>query len=97
MSDRVRTIDIQIGQEVPDPKLGVSFKFLANSAAAKENVASVSNFQADGTYFFIKIRSSNPTEMKASFQRFLETAIGVVKEMSPEVDEMLGTSSFDVS
>ena len=96
MSDIIKTVDIHIGSDAAHPKLGVTLNAVTNSHDAKANLSALKNVKADGVYFLISIQSTHAEELRSAFQTFLETAIGVAKEMSPEIDQVVGDSFFEV-
>ena len=96
MSDIIKTVDIHIGSDAAHPKLGVTLNAVTNSHDAKANLSALKNVKADGVYFLISIQSTQAEELRSAFQTFLETAIGVAKEMSPEIDQVVGDSFFEV-
>lgn len=96
MADVRKSVHIHMGSDVANPKLGLQIKMTANSKATQEALSKVSGYSPENPYFFITIKSTNPEQLKAAFEEFLTTAIGVAKEMSPEVDSMVGDSAFEV-
>jgi len=96
MADVRKNVSVHMGGHVADPKLGVQVKLTANSKTSQDSLSKLSKYSAENAYFFITIKSSNPEALKAAFEEFLTTSIDVAKEMSPEVDSIVGTSAFEV-
>lgn len=97
MAEEVRrVIDIQVGTEVTEPKLGFDLSIIANAVSSKAHLQALPTFNDEGAYFYVAIRSHQPQELRAAFEEFLNTSLSVAKEMSPEVDAMVGATAFDV-
>lgn len=96
MAELRKTVSVQIGTQVPNPKLGLKLQVTANSKHSQELLHTLNGFSDTNCYFYVSIASSNPTQLKADFEEFLTTSVNMAKEMSPEVDQMVGTSVFEV-
>ena len=79
-----------IGEEVADPKLGFDFKCSLNSAHTSALIHSLPDFKDDGFYFFVAVRSDSPQELKSALDEFVNTGLALAKEMSPEVEGLVG-------
>ena len=96
MADLRKTISVHMGSDVADPKLGLKFQVTANSKHSQSLLTGLKDFSDSQSYFYISINSTNPQELKNGFEEFLNTATQVAREMSPEVDQMVGESAFEV-
>lgn len=98
MTDEIRkTVNIQIGTEVAQPKLGLELSVIANSEVSKGHLQVLPKFDNEGTYFFVAVKSTSPQDLKTAIEEFLNTSLSVAKEMSPEIEGILGESQFDVA
>lgn len=98
MADEIRkVIDIELGERVNDPKLGFDFSLIANATASKAHLQVLPSFNDQGCYFFLAIKSHQPQELRNAVEEFLNTSISVAREMSPEVDQIVGASNFEVA
>jgi len=85
-----------LGKEVADPRLGFDLKAAVNSAQASALIHAFPGYSADGFYFYIAIRASQPEPLRAALEEFVNTGLEMAKEMSPEVEGLLGDSKFQV-
>lgn len=95
MADR-KVVEVKFGPEVHNPQLGLKLKVIGNSKGLKEHLQSLPNFDPNGAYFFVEIKSSSPSELRNAFDEFLTTGLSMAKEMSEEVGQIAGESAFHV-
>lgn len=95
MGDR-KIVEVKFGPQVQNPQLGIKLNVIGNSKGLKEHLSTLPNFDPNGAYFFVEIKSSDPSALRNSFDEFLTTGLAMAKEMSEEVGAMAGDSAFHV-
>ena len=78
------------------PKLGLDIKASLNSAEINATIQQAPGYSPEGFYFFISIKSTQPAELRAALEEFVTTGVAIAKEMSPEVEGLLGETPIQV-
>lgn len=98
MADQVRNIiSVNVGTEVPNPQLFIRAGLAANYHQLNQILHSIPNYDPNQCYFYLSIKSSNPEHLRQQIIDFLDVATQTMKEMDPELEQMIGNSKFNVT